>query len=101
MLPARTICPPYIFTPRRRPAASRLLLDDPPAFSSAMVLLRCSVFCRDSAANAHHFLLCLVFVRGFGRRRLVCPFPGRLRFGGFRSTGLRGSSRLNFGRGRR
>src|ERR1700758_3806281 len=61
MLPARTICPPYLFTPRRRPAESRPLRDDPPAFLWAMVLLRSSVFYRDSAANAHHFLLYLPF----------------------------------------
>src|SRR5215470_1038765 len=59
MLPASTISPPNDFTPRRRPAESRPLRDDPPAFLWAMVLLRSSVFYRDSAANAHHFLLSL------------------------------------------
>src|ERR1700745_3105712 len=77
MLPARTICPPYIFTPRRRPAESRPLRDDPPAFLWAMVLLRWSVFYRDSAANAHHLLLSLSFSPVLGAVFAVAGFLAR------------------------
>src|SRR5690606_12200785 len=37
MLPGMTCSPPYFFTPRRRPAESRPLRDEPPAFLCAMV----------------------------------------------------------------
>src|ERR1700750_2348444 len=36
MLPATTSCPPNFFTPRRRPAVSRPLRDEPPAFLCAI-----------------------------------------------------------------
>src|SRR5688500_5076934 len=38
MLPARTFSPPNFFTPRRRPALSRPLREEPPAFLCAMAL---------------------------------------------------------------
>src|SRR5262245_51042257 len=38
MLPATTVCPPYSLIPRRRPAESRPLREDPPAFLCAMVI---------------------------------------------------------------
>src|ERR1700754_1518483 len=37
MLPATTSCPPNFFTPRRRPAESRPLREEPPAFLCAIV----------------------------------------------------------------
>src|SRR5436190_8260107 len=37
MLPASTCCPPYLLMPSRRPAVSRPLRDEPPAFLCAMV----------------------------------------------------------------
>src|SRR5262249_16147204 len=36
ILPARTYSPPYLFTPRRRPAVSRPLREEPPAFLCAI-----------------------------------------------------------------
>src|SRR5262249_49181481 len=45
-------------------------------------------------------LVIFLVVVGFRRRRLFCPLLGRLCFGGFRSTSLHTSFRLNLGRGR-
>src|SRR3954463_8532367 len=39
MLPASTCCPPYLFTPSRRPAVSRPLREEPPAFLCAILQL--------------------------------------------------------------
>src|ERR1044071_5667648 len=39
MLPASTLSPPAVFKPRRRPAESRPLREDPPAFLCAIALL--------------------------------------------------------------
>src|SRR5215208_4173511 len=39
MLPASTVSPPNFFTPRRRPALSRPLREEPPAFLCAMARL--------------------------------------------------------------
>src|SRR6187401_2496628 len=48
MLPPMTFSPPNFFTPRRRPAESRPLRDEPPAFlcaiSNYLLLLRARVF---------------------------------------------------------
>src|ERR1044072_8829560 len=38
MLPASPLSPPYIFSPRRRPALSRPFREDPPAFLCAVVV---------------------------------------------------------------
>src|SRR6476661_3182206 len=40
MLPGMTTSPPYCFRPRRRPAESRPLREDPPAFLCAIVRLQ-------------------------------------------------------------
>src|SRR5438128_2511523 len=62
MLPATTASPPNFLTPRRRPAVSRPLRDEPPAFLCAMVQL--------------------LFLVGLGRSLLGCGlgslFGGRL-----------------------
>src|ERR1700742_126363 len=49
MLPPTTASPPYFFTPRRRPAESRPLRDEPPAFLCAMA--KCSL--RSGSADRH------------------------------------------------
>src|SRR5215472_15942004 len=45
MLPASTCSPPKIFSPRRCPAESRPLRDDPPAFLCAITASETLVFC--------------------------------------------------------
>src|SRR5712691_8388485 len=90
MLPARTDCPPNDFTPRRRPAESRPLRDEPPAFLWAMISLR-----RYFVARFRDKITSLLFAFALGRRRLgsvrllrrrLGGLPGR-RLGGFRLGG--------------
>src|SRR3954468_8501566 len=60
MLPASTASPPNFLTPRRRPALSRPLREDPPAFLCAMTKARISLrFTRSyqpPASSARPFL---------------------------------------------
>src|SRR5487761_2387948 len=66
MLPATTISPPAFFKPRRRPALSRPLREDPPAFLCAITALSNSVTVyTDSVKESSHFFL--PFVAGFAR----------------------------------
>src|SRR5687767_10342204 len=72
MLPARTLSPPNIFKPRRRPALSRPFLEEPPAFLCAIVtaLEFCSSSYTDSVTESSHFFVpfaagFLPFVAGF------------------------------------
>src|SRR5688572_7873193 len=87
MLPAITCWPPNFFTPRRRPAESRPLRDEPPAFLCAIsnyLLLLLSGLLR-------HRLLCSGLLgRGFLLR------SSRLRRLGFLGLGLLGR-RLRLG----
>src|SRR5690349_16202299 len=80
MLPATTVSPPNFFTPKRRPALSRPLRDEPPAFLCAIVRL----YSRISGFFISGGLLCRRF---FGRGSLY----GRSGLGLF---GLLGRSRL-------
>src|SRR5712692_82034 len=97
MLPARTDSPPNDFTPRRRPAESRPLRDEPPAFLWAMISLRRYLlprFCDEITS--------LLFAFALGRRRLGSVRLLR-RLGGLlgrRLGGLRLGRRLG-GDGRR
>src|SRR5688572_28881584 len=65
MLPARTLSPPNIFKPRRRPALSRPLREEPPAFLCAIVtaLEFCSGSYTDSVKESSHFFV--PFAAGF------------------------------------
>src|SRR5271169_3213993 len=64
MLPASTISPPAFFRPRLRPALSRPLREDPPAFLCAMRALSNSVTVyTDSVKESSHFFL--LFAAGF------------------------------------
>src|SRR5471030_1365181 len=64
ILPATTISPPAFFKQRRRPAESRPLREDPPAFLCAMVASQIlSVTYTDSVKESSHFFL--LFAAGF------------------------------------
>src|SRR3569623_1041566 len=69
ILPPSTSCPPNFFTPRRRPALSRPLRDEPPAFLCAMsnylLLLRRGLLGRSLLGSR------LVLVRGLRGRGVL------------------------------
>src|SRR6266568_3611735 len=71
MLPASTSSPPNIFSPRRCPAESRPLREDPPAFLCAIIGLRNSLALyleriRDKIITCRcHFFLLFAFAAGF------------------------------------
>src|SRR5687767_3943328 len=105
MLPASTYSPPNFFTPRRRPALSRPLREEPPAFLCAMahlLLLLDRLLCRSLLGRrlglgaARGLRLCGGLGGGFLGRRL----PGRL-LGGLCRFLLRfgGGGGLRLGRG--
>src|SRR5262245_54903269 len=62
MLPANTCWPPYLFIPSRRPAVSRPLRDEPPAFLCAICLLPswAPASAADDLLDAHRRLLLAV-----------------------------------------
>src|SRR5687767_4330533 len=60
MFPASTCSPPYFLTPRRRPAVSRPLREEPPAFLCAIVnplALTGALSGADDFLDAHHGLV--------------------------------------------
>ena len=65
MLPARTLWPPDFFTPSRRPAESRPLRDEPPAFLCAMI--------RFLTSSASARASCQSWRLGFARGWLPAP----------------------------
>src|SRR5882672_6996212 len=70
ILPATAISPPDFFKPRRRPAESRPLREDPPAFLCAIAMLfqiRAFTY-TDSVKESSHFFLLLL---GLGSRFLA------------------------------
>src|SRR3982751_4726806 len=79
MLPATATCPPNNFKPRRRPALSRPLREEPPAFLCAIVeflrLLSCSaILFRNHITSGYESLL---FAFSLGRG-LFCHGLGLL-----------------------
>src|SRR4029079_17067838 len=66
ILPASTISPPVDFKPSRRPAESRPLREDPPAFLCAIVvsigLSNSLIVYTDSVTESSHFFLFPLFV---------------------------------------
>src|SRR5215468_3299198 len=64
MLPASTCSPPNFLTPSRRPAVSRPLREEPPAFLCAIALsdpyLSAAALRADDLLDAHHRLMLAV-----------------------------------------
>src|SRR5262245_62105683 len=63
MLPAKTCWPPNLLTPSRRPAVSRPLREEPPAFLCAIALYRASMrrpLRADDLLDANHRLMLAV-----------------------------------------
>src|SRR5882757_6996285 len=98
MFPATAICPPDFFKPRRRPALSRPLREDPPAFLCAIELFSqiSLIFYTDSVKESSHFFLLLL---ALGRRFLAGRGLGRglFRLGRFGCLGLDVTLRLWLG----
>src|SRR5688572_30721639 len=89
MLPAITDSPPNFLTPRRRPAVSRPLRDEPPAFLCA--ISRVSLFLVGLLGG----LLRRGLLRfGLLGRSLLCCLLGGLGFGGIRLACLSRSGLL-------
>src|SRR5258708_1916675 len=98
MSPAIAAWPPDFFKPRRRPAESRPLREEPPAFLCAIELLsQISRFTyTDSVKESSHFFLLLL---GLGSRFLAGRGLGRglFRLGRFGGLGLDVAFRLRLG----
>src|SRR5215475_9970267 len=71
VLPASTISPPVDFKPSRRPAESRPLREDPPAFLCAIVLSRTLAY------SVHRFLDGIISLLFAFCSRLFCGSFGR------------------------
>src|SRR5438094_10111791 len=63
MLPATTSCPPNFFTPRRRPAESRPLREEPPAFLCAISNYSLRLGCRGFALGRNRCRISLLRLR--------------------------------------
>src|SRR3954454_23617955 len=95
MLPGTTTSPPNCFSPRRRPAESRPLREDPPAFLCAIASLQNLVQVVTQIYDEIISLLFAFAALGGG----LCGFFGR-RLGGLLRRGLLGRGLFSLGLGR-